>query len=136
MSLAYKILGQMYIGLTQTTVPGGGGSGYYYGGGGETVVETLEPTVIYTVPSGQQAIVSSIFAANHDVVERSYDLAVVPFGETLGLKHHVKWDQPVSANDFEMISHKFTLSAGDRVYVFPSTADKFGFTVFGTEISQ
>ena len=134
MSMTYKILGQMYVGLTQTTIPGAG-NGYYYGGGGETVVETLEPKVVYTVPSGKQAIISSIFATNHDVVERTYDLAIVPSGETLATKHHVKWDYAVAANDFEMISDKFTLNAGDQIYVFPSTADKMGFTVFGVEVT-
>lgn len=136
MSMTYKILGQAYVGLTQTITAGSGGY-YYYGGGGgggETIDETLSPITLYTVPAGKQTIVSSIFAVNHDSVKRTYDLAIVPSGQTLAAKHHVKWDYPLEATDFDMISKKLTLAAGDKIVVLPSTADKVGFTAFGTEI--
>lgn len=155
MSMAYKILGQRYVGLTQTIIPGTSGSvitipgagyyGYYGGGGGDqtividgtpdVVVESLEYVTLYTVPVGTQAIISSIFAVNHDTVTRTYDLAIVPSGETLAVKHHVRWDYPIDANDFDMFSEKLTLSAGDKIVVLPSTADKIGFTAFGVEVS-
>lgn len=134
MSSSYKILGQHYVGLTE--VPSAGGSGDYYGGiGGTDVDETLLPYVLYTVPSGICAIVSSVFITNHDIVERTYDIAMVPAGETLSLRHHVRWDYPVGANDFDMVDDKFTLAAGDKIVVLPSTADKVGFTAFGTEVT-
>lgn len=135
MSMTYKILGQRYVGLTQTVTPGTG-TGYYYGGGGgsETINETLSPVTLYTVPAGKQTVVSSVFSVNHDTVTRTYDLAVVPAGETLSAKHHVRWDYSVASNDFDMFSHKLTLSAGDKIVVLPSSADKMGFTAFGVEV--
>jgi hypothetical protein len=134
MSSSYKILGQHYVGLTE--IPSAGGGGYYYGGmGGGDVDETLLPYTLYTVPTGKYTIVSSIFVTNHDTVERTYDLAVVPVGETLSLKHHVKWDYPIGANDFDVVDNKFTLAAGDKIVVLPSTAEKVGFTAFGTEVT-
>jgi hypothetical protein len=140
MSTSYKILGQHYVGLTE--VPGGGGgggSGYYYGLGGTSVGgtyidETLLPYTLYTVPVGKHTVVSSVFVTNHDIVERTYDLAIVPDGETLSLKHHVRWDYPVGGNDFDIVDDKFTLAAGDKIIVLPSSADKVGFTAFGVEI--
>ena len=137
MTMTYKILGQRYVGLTQTITPGTGGSGYYYGGGSteQIVDESLSPVTLYTVPTGKQTIVSSIFAVNHDSVQRTYDLAIVPSGQTLSAKHHIKWDYPIDATDFDMISQKLTLAAGDKIVVLPSTADKVGFSAFGVEVS-
>jgi hypothetical protein len=136
MTMAYKILGQRYVGLTQTITPGTGGGGYYYGGGGgEVIDETLSPVTLYTVPAGKQTIVSSIFAVNHDSVQRTYDLAIVPSGQTLSVKHHIRWDYPIDAADFYMISQKLPLAAGDKIVVLPSTADKIGFSAFGVEVS-
>lgn len=143
MTLDYKILGQLYYGpeINETPgVPGEGGYGYYgenIGGQGTpgSTVEIIEPQILYTVPAGKQATVTSIYATNHDSVERTYDLAVVPVGETLSLKHHIRWDMPISPFDFDTTSAKLTLSEGDKIYVFPSTINKVGFTAFGVEKS-
>jgi len=135
MSTSYKILGQAYVGLTQYEVPGGGSGYYYYGGGGTSYNEDLLPVTVYTVPSGTQAVVTSIFVANHDVIDRTYDLAVVPNGQSLGVKHHIRWDYPVLANDFDLISSKLSLGSGDKLVILPSAADKIGITIFGLELS-
>lgn len=133
MTTAYKILGQAYIGLTSYEAPGAGG--YYYGGGGSAVDESLLPITVYTVPSGTQTVITSIFVVNHDTVARTYDFAVVPSGETLSVKHHIKWDYPLAANDFDVISSKLSLAAGTKLVILPSAADKIGVTVFGLELS-
>lgn len=111
----------------QVSIGGQGTPGSY--------VEIVEPQVLYTVPAGKQVIVSSIFVTNHDTVARTYDLAVVPAGETLAAKHHIKWDYAVASNDFNMLDQKITMNAGDSIYVFPSTVNKLGFTALGVEIS-
>jgi len=134
MSTSYKILGQAYIGLTSYEVPGSG-YGYYYGGGGSSVDENLLPVTVYTVPAGTQTVVTSIYVTNHDIVQRTYDLAVVPSGETLAVKHHIRWDFPISANDFDVVSSKLSLGAGDSIVILPSAADKIGISVFGLELS-
>jgi hypothetical protein len=98
-------------------------------------VEIVEPQVLYTVPAGTETTVTSIYVTNQDSVQRTYDLAVVPSGETLSLKHHIRWDMPVGSSDFDLTTAKLTLSAGDKIYVFPSTVNKVGFTAFGVEKS-
>lgn len=143
MTLNYKILGQLYYGpeIDETPeVPGEGGYGYYgqnIGGQGApgSYIETIEPQVVYTVPVSTETTITSIFVTNHDSVERTFDLAVVPAGEALSLKHHIRWDMPVRATDFDLSNTKLTLSAGDQVFVFPSTINKVGFTLFGVEKS-
>ena len=142
-TLDYKILGQKYVGKNQTVVPGTGGGGtgtggsyyYYYGGGPDedTIIETLDPVVLYTVPAGKQTVVSSLYVTNNDIVERTFDVAIVPAGETLALEHHIRWDMPISAADFDLLTHKITMQSGDSIVVLPSTADKVGFTAFGVE---
>jgi len=119
---------------TQTSIGGQGGTpgtpgtpGYYN--------ELANPQVLYTVPAGTQTTVTAIYTANLDEQEGSYDLAVVPAGETLSLKHHIKWDAVATESDFNLTDIKITLSAGDSIYVFPSTFNKVGFTAFGIEIS-
>lgn len=139
MSLAYKILGQELVSYTyyEVEVPG---SGYgYYGesignqGGESEIVEEFLPVTIYTVPEGKQASVTSVYVVNHSTSESTYDFAVVPAGEDLSLKHHLRWDMPIASNDFEIINTKITMSAGDKLVIFPSTVDTVSVTAFGVE---
>jgi hypothetical protein len=133
MSFEYKILGQEYIGYTYILEPGEG-YGYYYGGiGTPDIIEEFLPVTVYTVPSGKQATVTSIFITNHDTVARTYDLAIVPSGEELSIKHHIRWDMQVDTQSFDLITTKYTMSAGDKLIIFPSTVDKFSITAFGVE---
>jgi hypothetical protein len=134
MSLSYKILGQELV--SYTTVDGGdsnNGYGYGYGYGIGGSVEEFLPVAIYTVPAGKQTTVTSVFVANHNNTETTYDFAVVPAGEELSLKHHLRWDMPIAANDFENINTKITMSAGDKLVIFPSTVDTVSVTAFGVE---
>lgn len=131
MTFQYKILGQEYIGYTYTLSPG---QGYYYGGiGTPDTIEEFLPVTLYTVPTAKETTVTSIFITNHDTVARTYDLAIVPSGETLAVKHHVRWDMQVDAGSFDLITTKYTMSAGDKLIILPSTVDKFSVTAFGVE---
>jgi hypothetical protein len=144
MSLSYKILGQKIVSYTlmseTTETPGASGYGYYgYGAGGSIGdqgtqgYEEFLPITVYTVPVEKQTTVTSIFVANHDNTDSTYDLAVVPAGEELSLKHHIRWDMAVAGKDFENISTKITMSAGDKLVIFPSTVDTVSITAFGVE---
>ncbi len=103
------------------------------GGQGTTQTEEFLPVTIYTVPAGKQTTVTSVYVANQNNTETTYDFAVVPSGEELSLKHHLRWDMPIAANDFEAINTKITMSAGDKLVIFPSTVDTVSVTAFGVE---
>lgn len=103
------------------------------GGQGTTQTEEFLPVTVYTVPANKSTIVTSIFIANHNNTASTYDLAVVPAGESLSLRHHMRWDYSVAANDFDNITTKITMSAGDKLVVFPSTVDTLSITAFGVE---
>jgi hypothetical protein len=134
MSLEYKILGQELVSYTTVDAPGSGnGYGYGYNEGIGDFEEEFLPITIYTVPEEKQTTVTSIFVANHDDTDSTYDLAVIPAGEELSLKHHIRWDMAVGAKDFENISTKITMSAGDKLVIFPSTVDTVSITAFGVE---
>lgn len=129
----YKILGQIYYGAEIVHHPEIPGDGGYNPGTPAWDESIIAPQVIYTVPTNTQTIITSIFVTNHDVTQRTYDLAVVPAGETLSLKHHLRWDMSVNATDFDLNNAKITMSQGDKIYILPSTVDKIGFTIFGVE---
>ena len=137
MSLEYKILGQELISYSESQEPGGGGYGYYgYGYYGSSIGgygEAFSPLTIYTVPAEKQTTVTAVYVANHSNTEITYDFAVVPSGEELSLKHHLRWDMPIAANDFEVINTKITMSAGDKLVIFPSTVGIVSVTAFGVE---
>ena len=103
------------------------------GGQGTTQTEEFLPVTFYTVPEGKQTTVTSVFVANHNDTTTTYDFAVVPAGEELSLKHHLRWDMEIAAKDFENISTKITMSAGDKLVIFPSTVDTVSVTAFGVE---
>lgn len=103
------------------------------GGQGTSQTEEFLPVTIYTVPAGKQTTVTSVYVANQNSTETTYDFAVVPSGEELSLKHHLRWDMPIAANDFEVINTKITMSAGDKLVIFPSTVDTVSVTAFGVE---
>ena len=103
------------------------------GGQGTAQTEEFLPVTFYTVPAGKQTAVTSVFVANHNDTATTYDFAVVPAGEELSLKHHIRWDMEIAANDFENISTKITMSAGDSLVIFPSTVDTVSVTAFGVE---
>jgi hypothetical protein len=123
-------IGQVSINTLKTVqslIGGQGASG--------SVVESFEPTAIYTVPDSTQTVVSTIIVTNHDDVERTYDLAVVPAGSTLSVSNHIRWNAAISAKSFEVIQNKLTLQAGDKIFVFPSAPGVIGFSAFGVELS-
>lgn len=139
MALSYKILAQEVISYTSVETVPTEGYGYYGGnignqGSSDTqYTEQFLPVTVYTVPPGKSTIVTSIFIVNHDSTASTYDLAVVPAGESLALKHHLRWDYSVAGDSFDNITTKITMSAGDKLVVFPSTVDTVSITAFGVE---
>ena len=92
-------------------------------------------TTLYTVPSATSTVVSTISIANLTGTAATYRIAVRPSadGSTTN-KHWIVYGATVAASDSTMLTLGVTLTAGDKIQVFASTAN-LSFNAFGSEIS-
>lgn len=90
-----------------------------------------DPMTQYTVPTGKESVVSSMYIANTSTSSATYSIAIVPSGETLSDVHYIRKNTPISAQDFAVIDTKVTLSAGDSI-VTSGTAT-MAVNIFGVE---
>jgi len=81
-----------------------------------------------------EVIVSTVVICNRSSAEKTYDLQVVPAGETAGDEHYISKDVPVPANDTLFLTLGITLADGDVLKATASTAD-VSFSAFGTVIT-
>lgn len=91
-------------------------------------------TTLYTVPSGKEAVVSSISVANLTSTAATFRLAVRPAGESIANKHYIGYDITVGASDSTIITVGLTLATTDVLSVYASTAN-IAFQAFGDEAS-
>lgn len=93
-------------------------------------------TVLYTVPANTSFVASSLVIANRDSgSSAAYRVAVVPNGESLGLKHYLRYNVLIDARGHADIVIGIALSAGDAVYVHAVGTPHLSFSLFGVENS-
>jgi hypothetical protein len=81
-----------------------------------------------------ETIVSTVVICNRSAAEKTYDLRVVPSGETAGDEHYISKAVPVPANDTLFLTLGITLADGDVIKATASTSD-VSFSAFGTVIT-
>lgn len=101
---------------------------------GQSNPSATTATTLYTVPSATQAVVSTIVVANLSTSAATYRIAVRVGGAGLSNSQYIAYDVTVQANDSTAITIGATLSAGDIVTVYASSAN-LTFTAFGSEIA-
>lgn len=89
-------------------------------------------TTLYTVPSGREAVVSTISVANLTATAATFRIAVRPAGEAIANKHYIGYDITVGASDSTLITVGVTMAATDVLSVYASTAN-LAFQAFGDE---
>jgi hypothetical protein len=92
-------------------------------------------TTLYTVPSGKEAVVSSISVANLYGADATYRIILQPSADvsaTILDKQYLGKDITVGASDSTMITVGLTLATGDAIKVYASTAT-VAFQAFGNE---
>lgn len=92
-------------------------------------------TVLYTVPSAKEAVVSSISIANLTSTAATYRIIIQPAADvstTILNKQYFGYDITVGASDTTVITVGLTLATGDVIKVYASTAN-LTFQVFGSE---
>lgn len=99
---------------------------------GQSNPSATTATTLYTVPSGKQAVVSTLVIANLAATAATYRIAVRVGGATLANSQYVAYDITVGASDSTALTLGMTLAAGDIVTVYASTAN-VTFTAFGDE---
>jgi len=91
-------------------------------------------TNLYTVPSGAQAVCSTLQICNTTSAAITYRVAVRPGGEAIGTKNYQVYDLSIAANDALPLTIGMTLAAGDVVTV-RAGATGMAFTLYGAELT-
>lgn len=90
-------------------------------------------TDVYTVPTGNSAVISTVNICNQAASAATFRLAVRPAGATISNEHYVSYDTVVPANDAIAYTIGITLAATDVITIYANTAN-VSFNVFGSEI--
>jgi hypothetical protein len=101
---------------------------------GQSAPSATTNTNVYTVPSGEAAVISTIVVANRAASPATYRIAVRPGGATIANQHYIAFDVTVGASDSTTLTLGITLAATDVITVFASTAN-LTFNVFGSEVN-
>ena len=88
----------------------------------------------YTVPASTSTIVSSVTVANTSGAARTYRLAVVKSGGTLGAANYLQYDSSLAAAAGTALTLGLTLATGDMVQVYASGTG-VAFNIFGVELT-
>ena len=100
---------------------------------GQAAPSATTATTLYTVPSGKDVIISTLVIANRAGAAASYRIAVRPNAATLADEHYLAYDVAVGALDSTTLTLGITLSVGDIVTIYASTAN-LSFSAFGSEV--
>jgi hypothetical protein len=100
---------------------------------GQLAPSATTNTDIYTVPSLNQTVVSTITVCNRSTSSATYRVAVRPLGESIENKHYIAFDAAVPASDTIALTLGITLSETDKITVYASSAN-LSFNIFGSEI--
>jgi hypothetical protein len=90
-------------------------------------------TDLYVVPSGSQAVVSTISVCSTAQTD-TYRIAVVPSGDSVSLENYIVYDGVVNFKDSIILTTGLSLSESDKVVVY-SAGSGLAFNAYGVEIT-
>lgn len=90
--------------------------------------------MLYVVPAGNTAIISTINICNQSNIAATFRLAVRRANAALEAKQYIAYDTFLAGNDSMALTMGITLAATDTVSCRANTST-VGFSAFGTEIS-
>lgn len=88
---------------------------------------------LYTVPSGKQAVTSTLVVANRSAVSGSYRIMAIPSGSTLTSASYLAFDVGIGGYDTSAFTLGLTFNQGDKLDVYGLPTGSFN--LFGSEIS-
>jgi hypothetical protein len=106
----------------------------YYKVLGQSAPSATTLTELYVVPSGGEAIVSSLVVANRSTsTAASYRIAISPDGATLANEHYLAYDVALAAGNSAALTLGLTVNAADKILVYASNGN-LSFNALGMEI--
>lgn len=91
-------------------------------------------SILYSVPAGKSAVISTISIANTAATDTNYRIAIVDTDVTPTATDWLVYDSVVSANDSTFLSIGITLTATQKLKI-SSSANTTTFMCFISEIS-
>lgn len=89
-------------------------------------------STLYTVPSGNSAVISTMSICNQGNTT-TYRVAISPNGAAIDPKHYIVYDTYVNSNDTVFLTLGLSMGAADLIRVYAGTAN-LSFNVFGSEL--
>lgn len=89
---------------------------------------------LYTVPSGRQAVVSTLTLTNDTATAATARVYVRVAGATASLSNALVYDTSIAANSVTALTLGITLGATDVLTIQTGTANAITFMAFGQEI--
>lgn len=90
---------------------------------------------LYVVPTGKQAVISTITVCNPSSIQDNFSLSVVQSGGVVGIDGSIFYNVPVAGEDTFVATIGLCLNEGDSVKVI-TTNGTCAFTATGQEITQ
>jgi len=100
---------------------------------GQSTPSSNTATDLYTVPSGTQAVCSTLAVCARGNTT-TYRVAIRPNGAALANSHYIVYDNWADGKDTIFLTLGLTLGANDVVTVYSSEATNT-FSLFGSEIT-
>jgi len=101
---------------------------------GQLAPSATTETTLYTVPASTQAVCSTLSVCNRSASAGTFRVRIKVNNAADDNKQFVCFDAPISSKDTLLLTFGTTLSAGDVVRVYASSADQT-FQLFGSEIA-
>jgi hypothetical protein len=99
---------------------------------GQTAPSVTTETDLYAAPVS--AVASSIIVCNRGTTQATFRVSIAVGGGTTGNKDYIYYDLLIAGNDTFIATIGVTLSAGDIVRVYASSAN-FSFSLYGSEVA-
>ena len=90
-------------------------------------------TNIYTTPTGNSTVVSTVTICNQSSSSTTFCIAVQKTGAALSSQHYINFNTPLPANDTITLTLGITMSASDILSANAATST-VSFSAFGSEI--
>lgn len=90
-------------------------------------------TTLYTVPSANAAVISSIAISNQHTANSNVSIAICVANAAVGTANYIVKDALIVPNDTIFLTLGVTMAATDTIRINASTAN-IGFSAFGSEI--